>query len=407
MRKLLLALTFTALGLSATAAANGQVKPAASGVARAVQQHLIGEVTAVDASTHQLTVKTDAGSSVVVAVDEKTVYRRVPPGQTSLENAERITSADVRVGDRVLVPNGAAGGAAAARQVIVMAREAVASKREQEREAWRTRGVSGRVVAIDPAKKEITVSARSREGAETVTLNASGNVRFRRYAPGSLRPADAIPGSFADIRVGDQVRALGNRDGARLTAEEIISGTVARLNGVVESVDAARGEVTIKENQTGQTITVALLSNTTLRRIPAEYAERLRQRREQRREGAAAGGAASEGRGQRRERGGQDGAGGERQRPGGGGGGGRGPQGMFDNLPAITLADLKKSDAVIVTGTAGADASHVTAATLITGDAEVIQQMQRSQRGQGRPGNMSPGLPGIAPGGGTGDREQP
>ena len=403
MRKLLLALTFTALCLSATAVTNGQVSTAASGAPRAVQQHLIGEVTAVDASTHQLTVKTDSGSSIVVAVDEKTVYRRVPPGQTSLENAERITSADVKVGDRVLVPNGAAGGSAAARQVIIMAREAVASKREQEREAWRTRGVSGRVVAIDPAKKEITVQARSREGAETVTLNASGNVRFRRYAPGSLRPADALPGSFADIRVGDQVRALGNRDGARLTAEEIISGTVARLNGVVEAVDAARGEVTVKENQTGQTITVALLSNTTLRRIPAEYAERLRQRREQRREGAAAGGgAAGEGRGQRRERGGQDGAGGERQRTGG-----RGPQGMFDNLPAITLADLKKGDAVIVNGTAGADASHVTAATLITGDAEVIQQMQRSQRGQGRPGNMSPGLPGSVIGGGTGDREQP
>jgi hypothetical protein len=80
---------------------------------------------------------------------------------------------------------------------------------------------------------------------------------------------------------------------------------------------------------------------------------------------------------------------------------------MFDNLPAITLADLKKGDAVIVNGTAGADASRVTAATIITGDAEVMQQMQRSQRGQGRPGNMSPGLPGNVTGGGTGDREQP
>jgi hypothetical protein len=210
------------------------------------------------------------------------------------------------------------------------------------------------------------------------------------------------------------VRALGSREGARFTAEEIISGTVSRLNGIVEAVDAARGEVTVKENQTGRTVTVALLPHTTLRRVPAEYAERLRQRREQLREGratsggqAGAGGAGGGQPGERRERrreNGQDGQGsGERQRTGG-----RGGQGMFENFPAITVADLKKSDAVIITSTGGADASHVTAATLITGDAELLQQMQRFQRGgRGRSDNMSPGLPGSVTGGGTGDRDQP
>lgn len=406
MRKLLLILALTALSMSASAVSNAQTMAATGGSTRAAQQHLIGEVTAIDSATRQLSIKNDAGSSVTVAVDERTIYRRVPPGQTTLENAERITSADVKIGDRVLVPNGAAGGAAAARQVIVMAREAVASKREQEREDWRARGVSGRVASVDPAKKEFTVEARGRGEAETVTVVASSNnVRFRRYAPGSLRPADAIPGAFADIRTGDQVRVLGKRDGARLTAEEIISGTVARLRGVVEAVDAARGEVTIKENQTGQIITVALLTNTMLRRVPAEYVERLRQRREQRRADAQASGEgqAGERRGRRRDDGGQGGPGGERQRPGG-----RGPQGMLENLPAITVADLKKSDAVIITGTAGVDASRVTAATLITGDAELLEQMQRFQRGgRGRQNNMSPGLPGTVIGGGTGEREQP
>jgi hypothetical protein len=228
-------------------------------------------------------------------------------------------------------------------------------------------------------------------------------VRFRRYAPGSLKPADALPGTFADIRVGDQVRALGNRDGSRLTAEEIISGTVARLNGIVEAVDTSRGEVTLKESQTGRLVTASLVTNTMLRRIPAEYAETLRQRREQRREGAgaAAGGQTGEQRARRREQGGPEAQSGERQRTGG-----RGPQGMFENLPPITIADLKKGDAVMIMGTTGADAARVTAATLITGDAEIIQQLQRFQRGQGRPGNMSPGLPGNVIGG-QGEREQP
>ena len=82
---------------------------------------------------------------------------------------------------------------------------------------------------------------------------------------------------------------------------------------------------------------------------------------------------------------------------------------MFDNFPVITMAELKKGDAVIVMGTTEADDSRVTAATLVTGDAELIQRMQRFQRGGGRGqrGNMSPGLPGTVTGGGTGDREQP
>ena len=75
---------------------------------------------------------------------------------------------------------------------------------------------------------------------------------------------------------------------------------------------------------------------------------------------------------------------------------------MLDSLPPLTLAELKKGDAVIVTGTTEADDSRVTAASLITGDAELLQ---RFQRGGGRPGDMSPGLPGGVMGGGTGERE--
>jgi co-chaperonin GroES (HSP10) len=400
MRKRLALLTLAAISALVPAVSNGQVTSPAGN--RAVQQqHLIGEVTATDQTTGQITVKTDAGASVVVTANERTIYRRLPPGQTSIEKAEAITRADVKVGDRVLVPGGASGGQAA-RQVIVMAREAIAARREQEREDWRSRGANGRVVAVDTAQRQLTIETRSREGTETLSVLVPSNVRFRRYAPGSLRPADAVQGSFADIRVGDQARILGNRDGARLTAEEVISGRIARLNGVVEAVDASRREVTVKDNRTGQTVTVALGANAMLRRISPEFAERLRQRGENRRAGGASSteGQSGERRRQRRERDAQDGQRGERQRAGG-----RGPQGMLENLPAITVADLKKGDAVIVTGTSETDDSHVTAATLITGEAEILQRMQRFQRGEGRPGNMSPGLPGGVVGGGTGDSE--
>jgi len=401
MGKFITIIALAAMSVLVPAVSNGQISPPAGGVSRSVQQHLIGEVTATDQTTGKLTVKTDAGSSVVVLVDERTVYRRLPPGQTSIEKAEGITRADVRVGDRVLVPASAGGLQTAARQIIVMAREAIAARRAEEREDWRARGANGRVVSIDAAQKRLTVEVRSREGAETLNVLIPDSVRFRRYAPGSLRPADAVQSSFADIRVGDQVRILGNRDGSQVTAEEIISGRIARLSGVVEALDAARLEVTVKDNRTGRTVTVALGANATLRRIPAEFAERLRQRGEGRRAGGAQSDAqAGERRRQRRDRATQDGQSGERQRTGG-----RGQQAMLENLPPITIAELKKGDAVIITGTSETDDAHVTAATLITGDAEVIQRMQRFQRGEGRRGNMSPGLPSGVAGGGTGDPE--
>jgi hypothetical protein len=404
MRKLLTTITLAAVAVFAPAVVNAQASQPAEGVNRAAQQqHLIGEVTATDQATGQITVRTDAGASVIVMADERTIYRRLQPGQTSIEKAEEITRADVRVGDRVLIPGGAGGSAAqAVRQVIVMAREAIAARREQEREDWRARGANGRVVAIDVAQRQLTVETRSRAGAETLSVLVPENVRFRRYAPGSLRPADAVPSSFAEIRVGDQVRILGNRDGSRLTAEEIIAGRIARLSGVVEGVDASRREVTVKENRTGRTVTVALGAKATLRRIPAEFAERLGQRREGRRDRGAAppDGQANERRGPRRDRVAQEGQSGERQRMGG-----RGLQGMLENLPTLTVAELKKGDAVVVMGTTEADDSRVTAATLITGDAELMQWLQRFQGGEGRSGNMSPGLPSGVAGGGTGDPE--
>ncbi len=77
---------------------------------------------------------------------------------------------------------------------------------------------------------------------------------------------------------------------------------------------------------------------------------------------------------------------------------------MFENLPAITAAELKKGDTVLVTGTAGAEATRLTAVSLVAGDAELLRLLQR---GAGGERNMSPGLPGDVMGGGTGGSREP
>jgi hypothetical protein len=418
-----------ALALTNLSAAHAQQAAAApaGATARPAQQHLIGEVTIIDTAAGRITVKSDAGAVVEVATDEKTAFRRIPPGQTSLDKAEPITRAEVRVGDRVLVPNGAQGGQAAARQVIIMARAALAEQRDREREERRRRTLMGRVTAVDAARREVTVQTRGREGVQAVTVAATDATRFLRYAPDSLRAEHARPGSLADVRVGDQFRATGERDaaGARFAAEEVITGTVSRVFGQIVSVDAARGEVAVRNEMMGETFTVALGQHTTLRRVPPELAQQLaqqraerEQRRDERRAGRddSAGERAEGGRGRGRGRGGDDGEGREgRNREGRGGrrgGEGRGPGGgggnlgqMFENLPAVTASELKKGDFVIVTGTAGADATRLTAVSLVTGDAELLRMLQRGAGGQR---NMSPGLPGDVMGGGTGGtRDQP
>jgi hypothetical protein len=415
MRKLLL--FCAALFLAQGAFVHARAQAAQTQTAQPARQRLIGEVTAVDASASGLTVKTDAGETVNVTADEKTTVRRLPPGETLLDKATSATFADVRVGDRVLaVGVGASGGVA--RQLILTTRAAAAGAGRDD-----GRRLLGRVVSVDALKKFIVVQTRGREGAaETVNVDASNAARVLHYAPDSSRVADAQPATFADIRVGDQLRATGERaaEGSTFRAEEVIAGSFTRVAGQVVSVDAARNELTLKNEETGQTFRVAVGQRTTLRRVTPEFIQTMNERaaqRETRR--AERGGQSREGNGESRggrragegregataregEGGGREGRGGGRR--GGGGGFGGGGQ-MLDSLPAITLAELKKGDGVMVTATPGADASSFTAVSIVSGDAEFLRRMQ--QRGGGRQRGMSPGLPGDVIGGGTGGNREP
>jgi hypothetical protein len=363
------------------------------------QQNLIGTVSAIDMVAGKVTVKTDAGGSVTFSTNEKTTVRRVPPGQTSLANAQTISLSDMKVGDRVLVPGAPADTQTAARQVIVMASEAIAATRTQQQTAWQTRGVNGRVTAVNPDKHELTVQSRGQNGPETITVTTSGTVKVSRYAPDSLRAEDARQGSFSDIRVGDQVRVLGSRtsDGKTVTAEEILSGSVVRSFGTITDINAAANEVSIKNDQSGQSFTVSLGKNSVIKRLPPEVAQNLEQRREKRQQRRQAQVESTGVQTENRAVGGN--------RRGADGGQRRGFQQLLESQPAIAIADLKKGDALMVTGTQGTDTAHLTAVNVIAGDAELMKLFQRPQGGRNR--NMSPGLPGNVAGGNAQDNEQP
>src|SRR5205085_2405679 len=151
---------------------------------------------------------------------------------------------------------------------------------EHDREEWRQRGVLGVVTALNPATREITVNVRGREGAHPVVVAATETTKFRRYAPDSVKFSDAKPSSLTELKVGDQLRALGERsaDGARFTPEEFVSGSFRTLLGTVTAVDAAHNQITIKDNQTKQPLTVLISQDSSLRRLPEQMAQMMAMR---------------------------------------------------------------------------------------------------------------------------------
>lgn len=360
-------LTLVVLGLTC---ASAQAPPLKS---------VIGEVTAVDSANKQIMLKGDDGTAYTVTLADSTSFLRIPPGEKDLKKASKIAFSDLMVGDRALVrvPADAQPQSMSAHTVIIMTKSDLAQKHEHDREEWQRRGISGVVTAVDPAAKEITISTRGRD-AKTITIDASA-ASFRRYAPDSVKFADAKPSSFTDVQPGDAVRALGdkNEDGTHLKAEEIVSGAFETIAGTVDSVDPASGEVRITNLQTKKPITIRVNQSTLLRRLDPQVAtmlaRRLRPESSSGSRPAAPGGGES---GTRPEAGPGAGApsGGFRGGfggPGGGGGrfggGGGDLQQILERMPQLSLSDLKKGDAVIVSSSKGTNDSAITAFAFVAG----------------------------------------
>ncbi|HEY6187544.1 MAG TPA: hypothetical protein VIW80_07690 [Pyrinomonadaceae bacterium] len=409
MKKLLICLALAAFAVLQAAQAQGQTpQPSPAGQSSAdagiTPNGVIGEVTAIDASAMQMSVKTDAGTRVTVVLNSATSYMRLPPGEKTLEKATRITLADVGVGDRVFARGKTSDDRAAvpARFLIVMTKADIAQKQEHDRAEWRRRGILGVITALNPATKEVTLSTRTREGVRPIIVNASAaTVNFRRYAPDSIKFSDARPSSFAELKVGDQLRALGERsaDGTSFTPEEIVSGSFRTVGGTVTAVNAQAGEIKINDLLTKQPITIVVRPDTLVRSFPPEMAAMMAARMQ------GGGGAPGSGTGGQRpqgERGGDAaGAGGG---GGGGGGGGAGRpragggfdfQEVLDRLPPITIGELKTGDTIIVSSTTGAVPSRVTAIALVSGVDTLLNMMQARQSAAAQtgpnPGAANPG----------------
>jgi hypothetical protein len=382
----------------------------------------LGDVTAVDPSAKTLQLKTAAGVAWSVTLTDKTVCVSVPPGEKDLKKATPIALEAIKPGDRLLA-RGVAGSDAntlTAAAVIVMTKADLAEKHARDRAEWLHRSVAGTVTAVDTGKNEISISTQSRDGAKAIAIEVSPSTQYRRYAPDSVKFADAKPGSLDEIHTGDQVRALGdkNEDGTNVRAEEIVSGSFRTFIATVIATDAGAGTVRVTDLQTNKPVTVRVKEDTLSRRLPDMVATMLARRiMGGSAPGGPSGGAPGAGGGQWQRGaansaapagasgpGGSGGPGGWSRGPGGPGGpGGTGGRGQFDmqqmleRMPPLTLADLKKGDAVLISSGRGSNPSDVTAVTLLAGVEPLLTAAPRMPGGNVNAGswNLDIGMPGM------------
>jgi hypothetical protein len=312
-----------------------------------------------------------------------------------VNNATPIQLQDLQVGDHIR----ATGWATDDNQplpvlkIVVMKRSDLDAKHQQDLQDWQKRGVGGLVSAVDPAAGTVTISVTSLAGKKNIVIHSSQTTVIRRYAPDSVKFDDAKLGTLKEIHPGDQVRARGDRsaDGSEVTAEEIVSGAFRNVAGTVNSVDASSSTLSVQDLLSKKTVLIKVTADSQLRHLPPEMAQRIAARLKVAAVGGAtAGSAVASGAGSSATPG-QTTApaqpanpatapgpaeGGSNWKAGGAGGGRSGGapdlQRMLSSLPASSLADLHKGDAVILVSTEGT-AGTGTAIQLVSGVEPILQ----------------------------------
>jgi hypothetical protein len=357
----------------------------------------VGTIKSISGNT--ITLITDAGSDVTVQVEDSTKLVRIAPGQKDLKDATPIQLADVQPGDRALVRGKLAddGKSVLAASLIAMKKADIAEKQTREREEWQKHGLGGLVSSVDAATGTISVSLPAVGEKKSVAVHLSKDTVLRRYASDSVKFDDAKPAPLDQVKPGDQLRARGTRsaDGAELAADEIVSGTFRNIAGTISTIDASAGTITLQDLASKKSVNVKITSESQLRKLPQPMAQRIAMRLkgispEAQAPAGAPGGsvpAANPNAAQPAKPNGPPASG-----PGPGGAGGSGQGGMgrpggggpadleqaISRMPAATLADLQKGDAVMIVATEGGSNGVSTVITLLGGVEPILEASPKS-----------------------------
>ena len=402
---------------SAIGVAGSSFLPACSGLAfgqtsDAAQPAIarrIGVVKAINGAA--ITLAPATGPEVAVTVQPTARILRLVQGEKDLKP---IQLQDVQVGDQIRARGTASddGKSLSALEIVVITGSALEGVREQIRQDWQKRGLGGPVTAVDAAAGTVTISVASFGAKKSVVVRTSKSTIVKRYLPDSPKFEDAKVSTLQEIHVGDQLRGRGDRnaDGSELAAEEIVTGTFPNVEGLIKSVDASAGTISVQDVVSKKTVQLKITADSQLHKIPAEmanqFAMRLKAAMPPGTPGAGTNSSSSArppaaGNGQGAPSGAPSGAptgaqGGGRIGGGGMGGGSRFDfQRLLDQTAAVALADLRKGDAVAVLTTEGTTAGGSTVIKLFSGVEPILQAVPSGSQAM----MLAPWNLGGAPGG--------
>jgi hypothetical protein len=235
------------------------------------------------------------------------------------------------------------------------------------------------VTAVDPTSGTVTISAASFSGKKSIAVHTSNSTVFRRYSSNSVKFEDASPSSLGQIQPGDQLRARGERnpDGTEFKAEEVVTGSFRNIAGLVNSVDASAGILTVQDVLSKKPVQVKISADSQLHQIPPEMAQRIAMRLKASMSGATPAAAPGAGGAPAQAQSGSPapnaaaaatGHAGMGMRSGGGD-----LQQFLSRLPSVTIADLHKGDAVMMVATEGSASAPSTAINLLSGVEPILR----------------------------------
>jgi hypothetical protein len=351
-----------------------------------------GEVASINESEKKIILQTKDGIIEVVLTAE-TEFKKVPPENPKLSAAVVVSASELSVGDKLLVIGTVSSDKKSipAKVVYLITKSDIAKKQEKEREEWRTRGISGRVISLDVPNQRIIISARSMMGERTITIIPKQNAEYRRYAPDSVKFSDAKLSNYAEMSVGDLVRALGDRspDGNTFTAEKIVFGSFKTLGGKITAIDPQKREIIIKDIISNKEITIVVSKDSLIKRFPAEFASMFLARMQgnmtfqplQQKPSETQTGRESVNRPQFRSNSGGD------------------FDDLFERFPNVSFEDLKIGDAIAVSSTVGTIPNRFTAIKILSGIESFLEARQafQNRRGFDQPAGLNiPGLDAIS-----------
>lgn len=361
-------LILTGCVIGGTAAASGQPSQSATttlpddpGI---TSSRAFGKIISIDSTADRLLLLTEKGNQIVVNLVESTQYYRMPPDETALTKAEKISLGQISVGDRAYARGKVSADhkSVPAQMVVVLTNSDLEARRKARSEEWRTRGVTGIVTQISPSTQEITLQLLSGNPQQKIVIDAAkAQAGYRQYAPGSASFSDSLPSSFAAVKVGDVVRALGqkNADGTRLIPEELLFGTFLTVGGTITEIKQATGEILVKDIVTKQIVTLVVGQHTSLKRLSPEVTSLLLARVKGSPQATPA----------------------TTQAQGN-------SQDMLESLPSISVKDLGSGNMIIATSSVQADSPVRAAVAIVAGAEQFFTALQQ----QGQPLRSIPNL---------------